>query len=249
MKKINTLWLSAAICAAAMLSGQNALAETVYVDDNVFIEDFSIAPGQTVPLTLWMDNTCTWKYACVRIDLPEGLVVEKINPDELDNEAFTIHYLTSWDSPILTTDYVALSTVFTDESYRTNSYNNELKSYKMDDLETIAWVFFAYTDSGVGMDVINDCLTAHFGVYPFLQLRVRATKDLADNAVITTRVAFIGNALEVYEGPDIYNQFDGTPKECRVRRVDTPAYNADVNADGVVDIDDVNIVISTMLGK
>ena len=48
-------------------------------------------------------------------------------------------------------------------------------------------------------------------------------------------------------GEYVKTQVNGTPKECRVRRVDTPAYNADVNGDGVVDIDDVNIVISTML--
>ena len=113
------------------------------------------------------------------------------------------------------------------------------------DLETLATVTFSIGSDKVFMHIESDNVAEHSGVYPLTQYRIRATEELEDNAVITTRVMFNMNIL----GQDVDNQFDGTPKECHVRRVDAPVVNADVNGDGVVDIDDVNAVINAVLAK
>ena len=79
-------------------------------------------------------------------------------------------------------------------------------------------------------------------------LKMRADERLAEESEISFDwTVFMGRGIG--QGEDVKTQVNGTPTVARVRRVDAPAYNADVNADGVVDIDDVNIVISTMLGK
>ena len=237
------------MCAAAMCLGGQSAQAVEYVEDKVFIEDFSIAPGQAVTLTMWIDNTCTWAYAMPTVDLPEGLVFEKFSPDEIDTEHFTTHYV----SVEGTSDYVALSNEFTDSSYMDEDYLSELayqKKYYGDELETIALVDVYHKDRYMLVNIMNDYIGVHFGMYRLLQLKVRATEDLAAESVITTRVGFIGNKSQFYLGPEIDNNFDGTPTVTRVRRVDPqPETNCDVNGDGVVDIDDVNAVVNAVLKK
>ena len=89
----------------------------------------------------------------------------------------------------------------------------------------------------------------HFGLYRLYQFRLRATEELAPESVIKTSVGFIGYKSQFYVGTDVYTQFDGTPTECRVRRVDNPVPNYDVTGDGNVDIDDVNALINHILAK
>ena len=231
MKQNFNRMLSAALFVAAVLTGQNTTA-VEYVDDKVFIEDFSIAPGQTMPLTLWIDNTCTWVNAMPIMELPNGLELEKINPDELDTEHFTIHYVS--DDPEAR-EYVALSTEFTDPSYRDEYYYEELayqQKYYGEDLETFAIVTISCTDNRVVTIIMNDYMDVHYGKYRLLQYQVRATEELASESVITTRVGFIGNQSKFYVGQEVNNQFDGTPTECRVRRVDAPSAVSDIHAAG-----------------
>ena len=224
----NHLLRAALIAAAALLTSHNAVA-LEYVDERVFIEDFSIAPGQTVPLTLWIDNTCTWSILMADMYLPAGLELEKINPDELDTEHFTIHYPATSG----TSDYVALSTEFTDQSYQDEDYLNELEYQKRwygEDLETFAYVELLQDDKTVIATIFTDYYDQHYGLYRLVQYWVRATEELAPESVIITRVGFIGNKSKYYEGPEVNNQFDGTPTECRVRRVDPPTAVADIAA-------------------
>ena len=215
-----------------------------YVDDYVYIEDFSIAPGQTMPMTLWMsNNNCKWRQVFINIILPKGLVMEKIDPEEVDPEAFTFAYI----DYVHSRDYMALSREFTDSSYMDQSYLNALEWESQEvgyDLETLVEVYLGISDK-VYIHIDSDNRTGHNGVYPLAQFRIRATEELEDNAVITTRAMFNDNML----GQDVDNQFEGTPKECRVHLVVDPEVNADVNGDGTVDIDDVNIVVNEMLRK
>ncbi|MBQ7691453.1 MAG: hypothetical protein IJT30_09755 [Muribaculaceae bacterium] len=235
MKQNFNRMLSAALFVAAVLTGQNTTA-VEYVDDKVFIEDFSIAPGQTMPLTLWMDNTCTWVYAFPIMELPNGLVLEKINPDELDTEHFTILYVNNQTPNWLNArEYVALSTEFTDPRYRDEEYYEWLSCQQKDygeDLETYAAVWVKYERNTVYGQIESDDANVHYGKYRLLQCQVRATEELASESVITTRVGFIGNQSKFYVGQEVNNQFDGTPTECRVRRVDAPSAVSDIQAAG-----------------
>ena len=254
MKKNIYRWLAGAMSAAAMcLSAQNAQAQVEYVDDYICIEDFSIAPGQTAPLTVWINSYCTWQSAITHVELPKGLVIEKIDPEEVDPEAFTFGYLCINPNDN-TRDYVALSRDFADPSYMDEDYLSELESERKQDptLETMCILGYCFINGNDACTVVqndNYWTDVHNGMHPLLQYRVRATDELEDNAVITTRVLFVGNKLQGYVGQEINNQFNGTPKECRVRLVVDPEVNADVNGDGTVDIDDVNIVVNEMLRK
>ena len=253
MKLKSFRWLAGAMCAAAIcLGAQSAQAAQVeYVDDYICIEDFSIAPGQTAPLTVWINSYCTWQSAITHVELPKGLVIEKIDPEEVDPEAFTFGYICNNDN---TRDYVALSRDFADPSYMDEDYLWELEQERKHDptLETMCILGYCFLNGNDACTMVqndNYWTDVHNGMHPLLQYRVRATEELEDNAVITTRVAFIGNKLQCYQGQEMNYRFEGTPKECRVRRVDAPVVNADVNGDGVVDIDDVNIVVNKMLSK
>ena len=251
MKKNYYRWLGGAICAAAMcLGAQSAQAEVEYVDDYICIEDFSIAPGQTAPLTVWINSYCTWETAITHVELPKGLVIEKISPEEVDPEAFTFGYMCNDD----TRDYVALSRDFADPSYMDEDYLCELEDERKHDptLETMCILSYKFINGNDACTMVhndNYWTDVHNGMHPLLQYRVRATEELEDNAVITTRVLFVGNKLQGYVGQEINNQFNGTPKQCRVHLVVDPEVNADVNGDGTVDIDDVNAVVNALLAK
>ena len=252
MKKNYYRWLGGAICAAAMcLGAQSAQAEVEYVDDYICIEDFSIAPGQTAPLTVWINSYCTWQSAITHVELPKGLVIEKIDPEEVDPEAFTFGYICN---NVNTRDDVALSRDFADPSYMDEDYLSELESERKQDptLETMCILGYCFINGNDACTVVqndNYWTDVHNGMHPLLQYRVRATDELEDNAVITTRVLFVGNKLQGYVGQEMNNQFNGTPKQYRVHLVVDPEVNADVNGDGTVDIDDVNIVVNEMLRK
>ena len=128
MKHFNNHWLAAAMCAAAMcLGGQSAQA--VDVDDYIFIEELSIAPGESKPLTVWANTEVWWDYMFTKINLPKGLVIEKLDPAELDPELFTLNYL-YYDQVNNPTEYVALSTDFTNSGYQQEDWYQEDLEYE-----------------------------------------------------------------------------------------------------------------------
>ena len=215
--------------------------------NSAHIDDFSISPGQTKSLTVWMNNICTWHRANIQITLPEGLVIEKIDPDVLDSNAFTLGYMSFDDE---TRNFVALSREFTDSRYVDEQYILDLENEQGEfnyPLETFVEIKYSFSNNTAYTIITNDIVTEHSGEYPLTQYRIRATEQLTDHAVITTRVLFSGNNGQLYVGP--YNELNGTPTVCHVRRVDAPVVNADVNGDGVVDIDDLNAVIKKMIHK
>ncbi len=214
-------WLAGAMCAAALcLGAQSAQAQVENVDDYVYIEDFSIAPGQTVPLTVWMNNECTWSTVSIYCDLPEGLVLEKLDREQLDEESFTTDYFSNVGNA---NDYVALSNEFVDQDYMDEEYMSELEYQRKwfdEGLRTLAVVD---CDPALAFTMIyNDRIGQHYGIYPLYQLSVRATGDLAEESVITTRMAMLGTQ-DLYIGQEVDNQLNGQPRETRVRRVTTTA--------------------------
>ena len=243
------------MCAAAMCLG-GVSAQAIDVDDYIFIEDLSIAPGETKPLTVWVNHDVWWTHMITNVILPKGLVIEKLDPNEIDPELFTLNYF-YYEPQDTSTEYVALSTVFTDKSYgESEEHRQQLikkaqqESPWCENLETIASVTFCYANNTAYTIIGNDLLNAHHGEYPVLQYRVRATEELEDDAVITTRVAFIGYRGASYIGQQLENNINGKEMTFRVRRVDPqPEMNYDVNGDGNVDIDDVNAVINAVLRK
>ena len=243
------------MCATAMcLGGLNAQADDF--NGYLYIEDLSIAPGETKPLTVWVNHDSVWwEYMITKVILPKGLVIEKLDPEEIDPEKFTLNYLylNPQQNP---TEYVALSTAFTDRSYWESDevWQQLIEEAKQDapwceNLETTALVGYSYSPDKANAIVMSDNIAAHFGEYPVVQYRVRATDELEDGAVITTRVSFSGWKTS-YLGQDMEQEINGKEMTFRVRRVDPqPEMNYDVNGDGNVDIDDVNAVINALLKK
>ena len=217
--------------------------------NSAHIDDFSIAPGQTMSLTVWMNNTFIWHRAKIQITLPEGLEIEQINPDILDSTAFTLGYMSFDDE---TRNFVALSREFTDPRYVDEQYLSDLENEQTNynyPLETFVEIQYSFSDHTAYTIITNDIVTEHRGEYPLTQYRIRATEELADISTITTRVVYTGNIGQLYEDPYSANALNGTPTVCHVRRVDALKINADVNGDGRVDIDDVNAVIKKMVHK
>ena len=248
MKKINTLWLSAAMCAAAMLTGANALADEVpATKDNVYFENLSIAPGECALVELQLDNTeAGWNCLYTQFTLPEGLELEPLADEDLIPGAYTFETCETQDGKY----FIALSTVFGDAELllRGQAALDYAKSMGQ------TYPMYETTCSVDGSKVT--LLFASLGNYlfgctkPVLLFKMRANERLAEESAIEFNwCVFMGSGIGGALGETGQAKVNGTPTVARVRRVDAPAYNADVNGDGVVDIDDVNIVISTMLGK
>ena len=255
MKTKYNRWLAAAMCAAAMcLGGQRGLAQAPdTIPDKVFIEDFSIAPGESKLVPVSIDNACWWYALHFRLDLPAGLEFEVINPEEIDKEAFTFEtiYDNKQEGLVLMPEdqcMMAMSTNFANPEFmdtRARQYCEREKTAYDNGAEFIKaqdgtwWMYFFVVGSG------HICFN---GTQRIALLKLHATDELADDAEIhINKCVFAGQAYAAW-GTGSDTQLCAKETVTRVRRVDPqPEVNCDVNGDGAVDINDVNTVINAVL--
>ena len=240
--------------------------------NSAHLDDFSILPGQSRTLELWMSYGCTWRSTLISFTLPEGLELAEMTSDELDPDAFTFeHVARSVDEfavPVAGKCEFALSTSLADrrfwseraieivDRWYTGSYPFRTKRFQ--------------TDLIVGDHEIllsnADWMTMQ-GFYPIAQLKVRATEALPQEAYIQLKVGIVGN-MSNYVFSDERLHIDGTPTQARVTR--RPSYTIDdlnaltaallhrgssgdytpqhdINGDGVADIDDVNAMVNSLI--
>lgn len=258
MKLKITHWLAAAMCAAALLSSASALAadDIIYVPDKVFIEDFSIAPGETKLAEIKFDNP-TWPFCYIDVifRLPEGLELVPLTEDDFSPEEYTFENFNKADNNFPDDgNYMALSTNFGKEEFQTTHGKKgqeraEKAGYPFSMFMNYCGIYY---DNCVGFSMMS-----YYGyeddyffnsTQPILLIKLRADERLAKESEIDFFQTIIYGDY-IVAGETASSQVNGEPTVTRVRRIDAPDYDADVNGDGTVDIDDVNIVISTMLRK
>ncbi|MBR6283800.1 MAG: hypothetical protein IKR25_05835 [Muribaculaceae bacterium] len=251
MNTIKNFWLSAAMCAAAFTS-LNANAQSYgpsMIEDKLYFQDLSIAPGEDMLVELWIDNTTFWwdNITAVFV-LPEGLTLATLTEDDFSVDDYTFEACESHDGE----QFIALSTSFGNAEYVRNGESWMETIQKQGYTRPIYYAACNSSGNTYGLLLLSYGFYCFGGAKPIVLLKLHADENLAEESEIRfTFNLFEGYSVEngwgMGQGENEKTQVNGTPTVARVRRVDTPAYNADVNGDGVVDIDDVNIVISTML--
>ncbi|MBQ7691586.1 MAG: hypothetical protein IJT30_10425 [Muribaculaceae bacterium] len=237
MKRNYNRLLSAALIAAAAMTGLGVQAqEPETIADNVFIEDFSIKPGESRLAVLNLDNSCWWNIMFFEVSLPAGLELETLNPEELDPEAFTLETIGDPDA----SDgfkpqpgdkcLMAMSTNFANRDFM----DRRAKVYCETMGETYATRAELHPTGGSdGKPLLYFFGDGHIcfnGKQPMALLKLRATDELANEAVIhIDKCVFVGQGY-VALGEDTDTQLGGTPTECRVRRVDLPSAISDIDA-------------------
>ena len=248
MKKINNRWLAAAMCAAAMcLGGQSAQAygpETIA--DKVFIEDFSIAPGESRIVPLWLSNNeLAWDALLCSLTLPEGLTLEPMTDDDFDPEIFTTETVNSSDGKC----YAVLSNEFGNAEYLIDGVAALEYAKKFGCSFPVFDTYFGPVDSNISLQITSYGMYQFNCTLPIVLVKLHADERLSDESSIVFN-ATIFEGYRIAQGDTEKTRVNGTPTVAHVRRVDPqPEMNCDVNGDGVIDIDDVNAVVNAVLKK
>ena len=266
--KIIKRMATAAACMLSLAVSPTVTAqEIVYSDDKVYVEDFSISPGESKLLEVWMTSTYPWHFMYSVFEMPEGLEFEVISPEELDTELFSFEPVYDPDNTgrQMPEDecMAALSKDFANIDFWTPgaiSYWREARgkdfcSYLYFDPRVISATNedgtpYIYNGSVYFNIVSEDDLTFN-GTYRVILLKVHATEDLAEESYIKFHETFFlspGNQPIV--GSVIDTKVYGKETITKVMR--RPAGNGseiegDMNGDGIIDVEDVNALINTIL--
>ncbi len=242
-------WLAGAMCAAAALTCMTASAQPEVIADRLFIEDFSIAPGQSKVVAVNLENNVfAWDYLISAFTLPEGLELEPLTEADFDPDDYTIEITKEWNGG----RYAALSTAFGNADYLAYGEQGLEMAKRLGQTYPVFDLTCEMTPNGQYANiVIPSCSMYLFNcTHPVVLLKLKADERLTDDSVIEFKATIFdgckGFALGETEDKTRVN---GTPTVCRVRRVDKPAINADVNGDGRVDIEDVNAVVNAVLAQ
>ena len=164
--------------------------------DSIYIEDFSIKPGDSRLVDVWMDSSTPWMNLYNgKIVLPEGLEFVALTPEEIDSELYL------YDKNEFT-EYFALSTNFTNYDLMSGPFAGDfamggLKTshyiwYKDKTAQSITFVMPTYTK----IEIMGN------GQYQLFQFKVQASTD------------FRGGEIEVcpegFEFDTYYEFFDHT---------------------------------------
>ena len=258
MKQNFNRWLAAAMCAAAMcLGGADALAQGIdTIPDKVFIEDFSIAPGESKLIEVSAENyNCQWYVLLFHLILPEGLELEVINPEEIDSETYTLETIydivdQQWVKTPEDQCMMAMSTNLGNPEFMDKLAKNYCEHNKTD---YVNYANIAQNQDGSWW-VEYQVITGHIrfnSTEKIALLKIHATEELAEEAEIRISPSVFGGQCYIAAfGTETNAQVFGNETVTRVRRIDPqPEMNCDVNGDGNVDIDDVNAVINALLRK
>ena len=249
MKKNFYRWLAGAMCAAASLTGMNASAQFETITDKLFIDDFSIAPGESKVVEVNLENhVWAWDYLITAFTLPEGLSLEPLTEADFAPEEYTTEITEKWNDGC----YAALSTAFGNAEYLAYGEQGLEQAKRLGQTYPVFDLTCEMTPNGQYANiVIPSCSPYLFNcTHPVVLLKLKADERLSDDSTIEFKATIFegrkGTALgETGESTRV----NGTPTVCRVRLVVEPEINADVNGDGVVDIDDVNAVVNAVLNK
>ena len=229
--------VAVALCLAGA-SGMtvNALY-SVQVSDRLYIEDFSIKPGQSKLVDLWMDSMVPWMwmYDC-EVVLPEGLVIEPVVSEEIDPELYL--YDEKWGG------YGALSTNFTRPELMSGPFAEDFTLFHMETSHNL-WtdkvadnkMTFLF-EGGAKIEIMGN------GQYQMMQFKVKATDTFkgGDIEVCPDGFSFLTyHEFYAHEGGSSTTETtcNGEPSRARVTLDTGPSAVTDLKASGVVEGDGV----------
>ena len=214
MKKIFTkVLLNAAIAVLCLTSNWQASAQGLQtVPDRVYIEDFEIEPGQTKLLEVWLESTVSWNMMYAKFELPDGLEMVNIDPEELP-EGYTFEPVNNSQGY---GNMIALSTNFGNYEYwdpvQVEHYENDPETYSQ------YGCTISYSPYPAFMIVSN---LSDFTFNKTLQialLKVRANDQLAQNATLSMTESFFWTPVGGVIGSEDKVQVTGAPTVTRVKR-------------------------------
>ena len=218
MKKtlILTIAVLAGLCAAAT--------------DRFYIEDFSIAPGETQLVSILLDNEAVYTAFQTDIYMPAGLTIEQEDGDYIFD-------LTSRKGR----DHIIASQTQADGAIRLMSYSPSIKAYSGNSGALVTFSVTASEDftGNATIAMRNTLFTTTAGVeIPF------------SDEVCTVSVPTTGTLGDV-NGDSRVDVSDVTALISKVLGSEVDPFiaaNADLNGDDKLDVSDVTMLISLILG-
>ena len=237
-KSITKLLFAAAICVASMTTSQQSSAQgIIYSDDEVFIEDFEIAPGETKLVTVWMTSTYSWHFMWSIFEMPKGLEFEVLTPEDIDPKDFSLEavYDINTLQPMPEDQCMtALSTDFADSEQNYNCYLY-FRSDPIVDAVNEDGTPYPYNGSVILNIVCEDNMTFD-GTYKVALFKVRATDELENESFIKFHETyFMSPSNHPISGVTADSQVFATPTQTRVMRTAGTNAITDINSVAIGD--------------
>ena len=181
MKKNFTLRCAALALCLAGVSGMCAAQDEIpTVPDRVFINDFAINPGESQLLEVWLESTVSWDLMYAKFELPAGLEMAAIDPEELPG-GYTFVPVTQ--SPKGYENMVAMSMNFCNQEFwipaQVKAHEEHPETYS----EYGAYMGYSPAPGFMIFSELGDFTFT--GTNTIALLKVRATEELAEDAVMT----------------------------------------------------------------
>ena len=225
--------VAVALCLAGASGMYAADIEIPTVLDRVFINDFSIEPGQNQLLEVWLESTVSWDDMLAKFQLPKGLVMAAIDPEELP-EGYSFEPV---KSPKGYENMVAMSTNFCNHEFWDPSQVEEWE--EKPEIYSAFGGYICYSPEP-GFGIFSDLGDFTFnGTYTIALLKVHATEELAPESEMTMTESIFMTPKGVSIGATNATQVYGQPTVTHIKRHDTHSAVTDLKASGVVEGDGV----------
>lgn len=174
MKKFVLKMAATVLCMTAAAS---AGAQMTQVPDRMFINDFSIKPGDSQIVDVWFENTKPWTMLEAHIFLPDGLKFAKMEKGEIDSEKYVFDAID---------DVVALSLNFYDPTITCGEWAEKFKDSERTEYPSANLQYLVKDDNH--LVILLTCNNFRYGImgdgtYAMFQVKVQSAKDFTGGEI------------------------------------------------------------------
>ena len=199
--------LKMAVAVLCMTAAASAGAQMTQVPDRMFINDFSIKPGETKIVEVWFENTKPWRFLESHFYMPEGLEVVMLEKDDVEG----MDYYFTWYSWTAISDYFCYpSHTFGYWAERFKDQERTVPAYELTSnlVGNHLMAFFTPLIPSMHTGIMGD------GTYPMFMMKVKASED------------FTGGVIEVCPDGVKYTTYsDGEMNQGESTSTDVDAYD------------------------